>query len=447
MGRMERMSSIWTIRRSATDVKLTGLCGGVAQHWGIDPVLIRVGWVLLALSGGLGLVLYLAGWLLIPVDGSDKPLAEDLFGESVRRWPRELWITLVVVASLVMLTIFGWFSPFGFGPAIVIAVIWYFGFYKGRHGKPDRTTPPAASAETEPAQLSEPQFVRHPGPATPFTEAAEAWQRRVEEHRRQVAADNQTAATPTHHWPAPPAANLSHSTPDAEAAEHSAFLAEPDPVGIYAEPPPAPPVKMSGTKSAKRLRLVSLIVLGLTLTGLGIAQAVGVAIPLAGYLAAALLVIGVTLLAATWFGMARGLLPVGVLLAAAVLIVTAAGPALRIPFATSHHAYMTVAELPTAGDFEDFGELSVDLSQLALSSDASYSAHVDVGRLDVTVPKDANVVLNYTADMGAVRAYGDEVQAGPELTGQIKDPQPAQPGQRTLTLNLSVDAGNIQVQR
>jgi phage shock protein PspC (stress-responsive transcriptional regulator) len=163
------MSSIWTLRRSATDVKLTGLCGGVAQHWGIDPVLVRVGWVLLALSGGLGLVLYVAGWLLIPVEGSDKALAEDLFGESVRRWPRELWITLVVVASLVMLTIFGWFSPFGFGPAIVIAIIWYFGFYKGRHGKGDRTTPPAASSETEPAQLSEPQFVRHPGPATPFT--------------------------------------------------------------------------------------------------------------------------------------------------------------------------------------------------------------------------------------------------------------------------------------
>jgi phage shock protein PspC (stress-responsive transcriptional regulator) len=444
---MERMSSIWTIRRSATDVKLTGLCGGVAQHWGIDPVLVRVGWVLLALSGGIGLVLYLAGWLLIPVEGSDKTLAEDLFGESVRRWPRELWITLVVVASLVTLTIFGWFSPFGFGPAIVIAVIWYFGFYKGRHGKPNRTTPPAASAETEPAQLSEPQFVRHPGPPTPFTEAAEAWQHRVEEHRRQVAADSQTAATPTHHWTSPPAANLSESTPDPEAAEHTAFLAEPDPVGIYAEPPPAPPVKMSGTKSAKRLRLVSLIVLGLTLTGLGIAQAVGVAIPLAGYLAAALLVIGVTLLAATWFGLARGLLPVGVLLAAAVLIVTAAGPALRVPFPTSHHAYTTVAELPTAGDVQDFGELSVDLSQLALTSDASYSAHVDVGRLDVTVPKDANVVLNYTTDMGAVRAYGDEVQAGPELTGQIKDPQPAQPGQRTLTLNLSVDAGNIQVQR
>ena len=66
------MSSIWTIRRSATDAKLAGLCGGVAQHWRVDPLLVRVGWVLLALSGGVGLVLYLAGWLLIPVEDRDR---------------------------------------------------------------------------------------------------------------------------------------------------------------------------------------------------------------------------------------------------------------------------------------------------------------------------------------------------------------------------------------
>jgi hypothetical protein len=204
---------------------------------------------------------------------------------------------------------------------------------------------------------------------------------------------------------------------------------------------------MSNTKSAKRLRLVSLIVLGLTLSGLAVAQALGVAIPIAGYLAAALLVIGATLIAATWFGMARGLLPVGVVLAAALLIVTAAGPALRVPFATSTHAYTTLAELPATGDSEDVGNLSIDLSQLAVTTDTSYTAHVDLGHLQVTVPKDANVVLNYSADMGAVRAYGKEVQAGSELTGQIPDPQPALPAHHTLTLNLSVDAGNIEVQR
>jgi phage shock protein PspC (stress-responsive transcriptional regulator) len=445
---MERMSSIWTIRRSATDVKLTGLCGGVAQYWGIDPLLVRVAWALLALSGGIGLVLYLAGWLLIPVEGSEKALADDLFGESVRRWPRELWITLVVVASVVMFAFFGWLSPFGIAPAIVIAVIWYFGFYKGRRSKADNApSPPAGAATLGSAPSYQPEFVQYPGPPTPFTEAAEAWQRRIEEQARQVTVERPTAATPPADWPNSPSTNLSGPTPDPDPVEHTAFLAEPDPVGLYAERAPAAAVKMSNAKSAKRLRMVSLIALGLTLSALGVAQALGIAIPLAGYLAAALLVIGVTLVVATWLGAARGLLPVGALLAVVVLIVTAAGPALRVPVPSSSHAYTAVAELPAAGDSEDFGKLAIDLSQLAVTTDASYTAHVDVGRLDVRVPKDAHVVVNYTAEMGAVHAYGEEIQAGPEITGRIHPPQPAQPGQHTLTLNLSVDAGNIQVQR
>ena len=441
------MSSIWTIRRSATDVKLTGLCGGVARYWGIDPLLVRVGWALLALSGGIGLVLYLAGWLLIPVEGSEKALADDLLGESVRRWPKELWITLVVVASLAMFTVFGWLSPFSIGPAIVIAVIWYFGFYKGRHGKArDLPTSPADTGLAS-AAPSQPEFVRYPGPPTPFTEAAEAWQRRVEEHLRQEVVEGQTATTPPDNWPNPPPANMSQPAPDPEPAHHIAFLAEPDPVGLYADPEPAMPVRMSDTKSARRLRMVSLIALGLTLSGLGIAQAFGIAIPLAAYLAAALLVIGITLVVATWFGLARGLLPVGALLAVAVLVVTAAGPALQLPGMATSHAYTTVAELPAAGNTEDFGRLAVDLSHLAVTADTNYTAHVDLGRLEVTVPDDAYVVVNYTADMGAVHAYGKEIKEGSEITGRINPPQPAQPGQPVLTLNLSVDAGNIQVRR
>lgn len=444
------MSSVWTIRRSATDAKVAGLCSGLAQHWGIDPVLVRVGWVLLALSGGIGLVLYLAGWLLIPVEGSDKAPVDDFFGESVRRWPRELWITLIVVASLGMFAVFGWLSPFSIGPAIVIAVIWYFGFYKGRQDKrPAAAVPPPSTADSHSASTQPvlPEFAQYLGPATPFTQAAEAWQRRIEEHTQQVAAATQPPATPQAEWPSPPPENLSQVPPDSPIAAHDAFLAEPDPAGLYVEPAPAVPVKMSQTRSAKRLRLVCLIVLGLTLSGLGIAQAAGVAIPLAGYLAAALLVIGLTLVAATWFGMARGLLPVGVLLAIAVVIITAAGPAIRVPSAaTSTHAYSSLAELP-AGDSTDVGTLSVDLSRLAVTSDVTYAAHVDLGQLVVKVPEDTTVLINYKADLGAVRAYGAEVKAGSDLAGDVKDPQPTRPGQHTLTLNLSVDAGNIEVQR
>jgi len=241
---------------------------------------------------------------------------------------------------------------------------------------------------------------------------------------------------------------LSHIPTERQATEHTAFLAEPDPVGLYVESPRAAPIKLSDTRSARRLRLVSLIMLGVTLSGLGIAQALGVAIPLAGYLAAALLIIGMTLVAATWLGRARGLLPLGVVLAIAAVLVTAAGPAFRIPTAASStHVYVNLAELPAAGDSQDFGELSIDLSQLAVTGDATYRAHVDVGQIAVTVPRDANVVINYKADLGAVRVFGAEVQGGSDLGGQLSDPQPPQAGQHMLTLDLSVDAGNIEVQR
>ncbi len=101
------MSSMWTIRRSATDSKLTGLCGGLARYWGIDPTLVRVGAAMLALSGGIGVVLYLAGWLLIPQDGKTQARADELFGPQVRRWSKEVWLAIVVIACVIAFAIFG----------------------------------------------------------------------------------------------------------------------------------------------------------------------------------------------------------------------------------------------------------------------------------------------------------------------------------------------------
>jgi len=122
------VSSIWSLRRSATDAKLAGLCAGLAEHWGVDPTLVRVGAALLGLCSGVGVVLYLAGWLLLPVAGEARAPVDDLLGEQVRSWPRELWLALVVLASLFALGVFGSVSPFGFGPVVVAALLWYFGY-------------------------------------------------------------------------------------------------------------------------------------------------------------------------------------------------------------------------------------------------------------------------------------------------------------------------------
>ena len=152
------MSSNEPLRRSATDVKLAGLCAALARRWNVDPVLIRVGWALLALSGGIGLVLYLAGWLLIPVEGSDKAPIDDVAGDVSQRWPKELWITLVVVACIAVFAVFSAILPFSVGPAIVIAVIWYFGFYKprsnGRIEYAGARRPPSAPRPFRPSRSS-----------------------------------------------------------------------------------------------------------------------------------------------------------------------------------------------------------------------------------------------------------------------------------------------------
>ena len=51
---------------SSSERKIGGVCGGLGERFEIDPVLFRVAFVLLALVCGLGILLYIVLWLLIP---------------------------------------------------------------------------------------------------------------------------------------------------------------------------------------------------------------------------------------------------------------------------------------------------------------------------------------------------------------------------------------------
>lgn len=54
------------LRRSRTDRKVSGVAGGIARHLDIDPLLVRVAFVVLTFFGGGGLILYGVAWLLVP---------------------------------------------------------------------------------------------------------------------------------------------------------------------------------------------------------------------------------------------------------------------------------------------------------------------------------------------------------------------------------------------
>ena len=59
--------------RSRTDSKIAGVCGGLAEYFGIDPTIVRVIFVVLLLPGGLpGLIPYLLLWIVVPLAPNDR---------------------------------------------------------------------------------------------------------------------------------------------------------------------------------------------------------------------------------------------------------------------------------------------------------------------------------------------------------------------------------------
>src|SRR5438093_11302280 len=53
------------LARSESDRRIAGVCGGLARYFGIDPVLVRVGFVVAAFMGW-GLILYVVLWIVLP---------------------------------------------------------------------------------------------------------------------------------------------------------------------------------------------------------------------------------------------------------------------------------------------------------------------------------------------------------------------------------------------
>ena len=54
------------LTRSETDPVLAGVAGGIAQRFGINSTLVRLAWVLSVLFGGLGILVYVILWIVLP---------------------------------------------------------------------------------------------------------------------------------------------------------------------------------------------------------------------------------------------------------------------------------------------------------------------------------------------------------------------------------------------
>src|SRR3954454_5898437 len=110
--------------RSRDDRVLWGVAGGLADHLGFNPTLVRVAFVLITLFGGAGLLAYLVLAVALPEDdGTGKPVPESVWA----RLGTVVLVCLLVAGGLSvaigLAAVSAWVAATGHGTVIAVAVI------------------------------------------------------------------------------------------------------------------------------------------------------------------------------------------------------------------------------------------------------------------------------------------------------------------------------------
>jgi phage shock protein PspC (stress-responsive transcriptional regulator) len=131
--------------RSSTDRVVGGVCGGLGRYFAIDPTLVRIAMVALALLGGTGLIVYAAALVLVPSDGEVAPGPTDSRDRAIA-----VAIAIALTIAGFALGLFG--SPPGFGGALfpiallalVGLTVWWFVSGQRPTGRPGEVVRRAA---------------------------------------------------------------------------------------------------------------------------------------------------------------------------------------------------------------------------------------------------------------------------------------------------------------
>lgn len=400
------------LRRSTTDRKLAGVCAGLGRQMGIDPTILRVAMVALALSG-LGIALYFILWIVMPEEGDPRPDTA-----VTRALPEQLRSgTGLAVAigggtvglGIALAAVFGDVLPFNFPlpfPLILVAAVVLFFWYRSR----------------------------------------ESSQKVVTEFRAQ--------------HPTGPQLDVSRDPAD-PGAPGPQFWARPDPLGLYTDTTaavPAPTEASSPVPAARTRRAPALLRGGTFLATaasvgvLGIVAGAGVAIAPLLWIGVPLVVLGSGLLVTSRYGSAGGLATLGVAGAVAASGLAAVGP-LDLADHTWRPTTIAQAQALTLHP----GRNVVDLSNLTVP--ANKAAALDLsqtnGVLEVILPADLDVTANTNVTRGGYELF-DTVRGGgfssardagsPSTYTDNGADGPAADDQH-LTLDLDVINGYVEVRR
>jgi phage shock protein PspC (stress-responsive transcriptional regulator) len=368
-----------------------GVAAGFARWLGIDPVIVRVVLVVLAVFGGSGLLLYLIGWLFIPEEGAPSSQAEKFVDQS--RQPNSTARTVLIVmgivvgvllfASLVDAMFGGWG---GGGSILLLLAVGALVLYLANRPPASALPPAPVTTEEDPAAV-----------------------------------------------PVPYAYGGSGAYPG---------YVSPQPAYV----PPAPrPRSYLGLATVSVAAIVTGVLVSLNATGVA-------AVPFVVILASALGILGIGLLVGAFAGRARWLvaLAVPLLLVTAPIAMIPADFGERIDAGIGERAWVprTVAQATTPFELS-VGSAELDLTRLVIpagTTTVEVDASVGLGELVVTVPDDVRVLVDAEVGLGSIdveglpREDGDDVSVVAELPdGPLTGP--------TIELTVRTDVGDLEVSR
>ena len=127
--------------RSRNDKVISGVCGGIAEYFGIDATIVRLLWALMFFTGGIGFLAYIVAIVVIPerpkgmavdsIEEEEEEVYDDSYEEEDR--PKKdgkhgFGIALIALGVIFILERYSWFSIWSLWPAIFILLGVYFVF-------------------------------------------------------------------------------------------------------------------------------------------------------------------------------------------------------------------------------------------------------------------------------------------------------------------------------
>lgn len=392
----QQMRDVTRLRRTVlTERRIAGVAGGLARHFDVDPLIVRVAFVVMALFGGSGVLLYGALWLLLPEDGAE--------GAAIRLDERSLTVALVGVGVVTGLALLGTWSDARWvsWPLAVVALIVLL----------------VASTRSRPAADPPRPLGTYPppGPGYPAATGDPMTTGDTLTTDPSLGSDTATAQLP----PAPPY----------------------PPAGPTWSPAPPPPPLRDPRRRGPLLVWFTLALMALGVGVLGMFDVAGSDIPASAYPALATAIAGVMLLVGAFYGRAGGIIFLGLVSATALAAATIGE---RIE--TEHTTVRPTTSAQLVGTYsQGAGEIVYDLSSiqdLEGLDGRRLLVEQGAGRVEVILPRGIDVVATTSVGAGSAEVLGASREGlGLDFTERhdVAD-EPA-----TLYLDVQLGLGEVDV--